>query len=230
MEVEINESVLNYLEFILNKKDINSNDLLKVKKIAFNPVSISNDYEEIDLSILSVLNNLEEVTFKNMFIHNKDIITLSKIKSLHSITFEKCEFEEELILDILNLTSLSFVDSDIRDLTFVYNMINLNRLTIIEDNIIIGGINKLTNLKYLNISASLIEDKEKLNLENLEYLDISYLYIDSYDFLNNLKSLKYLVVDKNQYENNISIINNLIKNNVIVMNEASIVYGGGLNG
>lgn len=222
----VNKNLLKNFRYLLNKNDITYEDLKEIKVITFNPVSIDNQYEDIDLDILEYLTNLETVEFINLFIKNKDIKLLDKIKSLKDVTFENCEFEEELLIKILNVKSLSFINSDIRDLEFVYNMNHLERLSIIHDNVNVKEINKLSNLKYLDLSNSLMDDNEIIYIKNLEHLYINNTNFSDLNFLLNLKSLKTLSIDENQFNNSKLVINKLIDNGVLVYDECFVQYKG----
>ena len=84
----------------------------------------------------------------------------------------------------------------------------------------------LNCLKYLQISYSNIIDKTELNINTLEELYIDNTNINSFSFLNNLLHLKRISIDEKQYINNKYLFDNLIKRNILVLNENMVEFGG----
>ena len=84
----------------------------------------------------------------------------------------------------------------------------------------------LNHLKYLQISYSNIIDKAELNINTLEELYIDNTNIDSFNFLNGLLHLKRISIDENQYVNSKELFSNLIKRNILVLNENMVEFGG----
>ena len=84
----------------------------------------------------------------------------------------------------------------------------------------------LNHLKYLQISYSNITDSTELNINTLEELYIDNANINNFNFLNNLLNLKKISIDEKQYSNNKELFNNLMKRNILVLNENIVEFGG----
>lgn len=84
----------------------------------------------------------------------------------------------------------------------------------------------LNHLKYLQISYLNIVDNKDININTLEELYIDNTNISNFDFLNNLSNLKRVSIDKSQYNNNKELFNNLVRKNILVLNENMVEFGG----
>ena len=102
----------------------------------------------------------------------------------------------------------------------------LEELSIINGTIEIEKLNLLNYLKYLQISYSNIIDNKDITINTLEEIYIDNTNIFNFDFLNNLLNLKRISIDENQYNNNKELFNNLMKKNVLVLNENMVEFGG----
>ena len=109
---------------------------------------------------------------------------------------------------------------------FVNVLKDLDELSIINGTIEIEKLNMLNHLKYLQISYSNISDDKDLNIYALEELYIDNTNISNFDFLNNLLNLKRISIDESQYNNNKELFNNLVRKNILVLNENMVEFGG----
>ena len=50
--------------------------------------------------------------------------------------------------------------------------------------------------------------------------------ISNFTFLNDLPNLKRISIDENQYNNNKELFNNLMKKNILILNENMVEFGG----
>ena len=69
-------------------------------------------------------------------------------------------------------------------------------------------------------------DNTELNITKLEELYIDNTNINSFNFLNNLSHLKRISIDEKQYSNNKDLFDNLIKKDILVLNENMVEFGG----
>ena len=145
---------------------------------------------------------------------------------MSEIVFENCHFEKVELMCSLNLKSLSLINCEIQDYTFINVLENLEELTIINGNIAIDKINKLDKLKYLQISYSNVTDNIELDISSLIELYIDNTNISDFNFVTKLNNLKTISIDGYQYNNNKELFNNLIRNNILVLNESIGEFGG----
>jgi len=124
---------------------------------------------------------------------------------------------------------LSLINCKIESYTFVYLLTSLEELTIINGEIEIEKINMLNNLRYLQLSYSNIIDNVDLNIRELEELYIDNTNINNFIFVRNLLNLKRISIDERQYNENKNTFDSLIKNNILVLNENMVEFGGESN-
>lgn len=222
-----NENLANYIMFKLDKVDngFTKEELSKVTEIVID-YNNESDSSFVFLEELSKLSNLKTITLRNGFIFNDNYNIFLNLKNMSEVVFEMCEFENADLLASLKLKSLSLINCEINNYSFVKILSNLTELSIVNGTIEIETINMLKKLNYLQISYSNIVDNNELNIDTLEELYIDNTNIINLNFLNNLTNLKRISIDKNQYNKNKDIINSLIKKNIIVLNEGMIEFGG----
>ena len=222
-----NHNLANYAMFRLNKIDneFTEQELDKITEIVI-------DYDnEVDSSFvflkeLLLFKKLNSITIRNGYIYNDDYNIFLELKYLSEITFEACEFENADLIASLRLKSLSLINCNINDYTFVYTINYLEELTIVNGSVKIEQINKLSYLKYLQLSYSNIIDNVDINNNLIEELYIDNTNISNFYFLTNLIRLEKISIDENQYKNNKTLFDDLIKKNVLVLNENMVEFGG----
>lgn len=222
-----NKNLANYIMFKLNKNynRFTKQELNKITEIVI-------DYKDEDessfvfLEELLKLQNIEIITIRNGYIFNDNYNIFLKLEHLKDITFEKCEFENADLMASLNLKSLSLINCNIGNYLFINTFENLEQLTIINGAIEIEKINKLRNLRYLQISYSNIIDNNKLDINTLNELYIDNINICNFAFLNKLDNLKKVSIDEEQYNRNKILFDNLMKKNILVVNENMFEFGG----
>ncbi len=222
-----NENLANYIMFKLDKVD-NSFTEEELNEITEVVIDYNNETDSsfIFLEELLKLKNLKTITLRNGYIFNANFTIFLRFVNLSEIVFENCEFENADLIASLRLKSLSLINCNINDYSFVYEFENLEELSIINGVIEIEKINKLKHLKYLQLSYSNIIDNNILNTNNVEEIYIDNTNISNFNFLNNLINLKKASIDVNQYNNNQELFNNLMKKNIIVLNEDMVEFGG----
>ncbi len=223
-----NSNLADYAMFKLDKLDnsFTKEELAKITEVVI-------DYNnESDLNFLEELlkfPNLTTITIRNGHIFNDNYNIFLKLNSLNDFTFENCDFENADLIASLKLNSLSLVNCRINNYSFLKLFKNLEKLTIINGEIPIAIINSLTNLKYLQLSYSNITNCDDINIKSLEELYIDNTNIHDFNFLNSLLKLKRLSIDEKQYNNNKELFNNLLKKDILVLNENMVEFAGEYN-
>lgn len=222
-----NENLANYIMFKLDKLDneFTLDELNQITEVVIN-YDDENDSSFGFLEELRKLENLKTITLRNGYIYNDNYNIFLSLKELDSFVFEKCEFENADLISSLKLKSLSLIDCRINNYTFTYTIETLERLSIVNGQVEIEKINSLKGLNSLRLSYSKILDDSNIKINTLEELYIDNTNISNLSFLNNFDNLKLLSIDESQYNNNQDIIDNLEKNNVLVIYDGIVGYGG----
>ena len=225
-----NENLANYIMFKLDKVD-NGFTEEELNKITDVVIDYNNEADSsfVFLEELRKLKNLKTITLRNGFIFNDNYNIFLKLNNLSEFVFENCEFENADLIASLKLKSLSLINCKIENYSFLNIIMNLEELIIINGTVDLKIINMLNNLTYLQISYSNIIDGSELNISKLEELYIDNTNINNFDFLNNLINLKRISIDEKQYNDNKDVFNNLIKKNILVLNENMGEFGGESN-
>lgn len=225
-----NENLANYIMFKLDKVDngFTEEELNKITDVVIDYNS-ETDSSFIFLEELKKIKSLKTITLRNGYVFNDNYNIFLKLNYLSEFVFENCEFENADLIASLKLKSLSLINCKIENYSFLNIIMNLEELTIINGTVDLKIINMLNNLTYLQISYSNIIDGSELNISKLEELYIDNTNINNFDFLNNLINLKRVSIDEKQYNDNKDLFNNLIKKNILVLNENMGEFGGESN-
>ena len=222
MNIKIeSRSLNNYLTYKLDKLEevYTEEELSTVDELV-----IDND-ENLDITVLKYFINLETLEIRNMTIDNDTLNIILSLKKLKDLKFQLCEIENSNLLKEIKLLGLHLDCSKIDDYSFVYEMTELESLTLTGlSNLDIDKLNKLINLKYLNISHTQCTD-DVLNIESLEELYIDSSNIKDINFTLNLPNLKTLSLSKEQYENKKEIINKLKSKNIEILDYSIMLLG-----
>lgn len=222
-----NENLADYIMFKLDKVDngFTEEELDKITEVV---IDYNNETDScfVFLEELSKLKNLKTITLRNGYIFNDNYNIFLNLNNLREFVFENCEFENADFITSLKLKSLSLINCKIETYSFVSVLEDLDELSIINGIIEIEKLNMLNHLKYLQISYSNIINNTELNINTLEELYIDNTNISTFDFLNNLSNLKRISIDENQYNNNKELFHNLMKKNILVLNENMVEFGG----
>lgn len=221
-----NEQLEKYLMFKLDKQGnfFSEEELKEVEELVLNPININGEYNKIDLDIIKYFTNLKRILFINLKIPEKIIEKLSTIKSLESICFERCDFENISLLTKLNIKEIEFVNCSLVDYSFLYNMNELKLLSIVNGVVSIEGINKLKKLQYLQLSYSTILDIDAIDLPYLKELHIDNTNIYDVSIISELYGLERLSISEEQYIENKDYYSNLSKKGIIVLNENMVEF------
>ena len=222
-----NENIANYVMFILDKLD---NEFTEEELNTITEITI--EYEEIleNNSILKELllfRNLNTLNLRNAFIYNDDYNYLLNLEKLNNLYLDRCKFENADLIASLKLKSLSLINCEINNYLFVNLLTELEELTIINGEVDIDNINKLTKLNYLQLSYSNILGNELIiKLDNLKELYVDNTNIRNLTFTNNLLNLNRLSIDEFQYKYNIELIKQLRNRNISIYNENMVEFLG----
>lgn len=222
-----NDNLANYIMFKLDKTEngFTEEELDKITEIVID-YSNETDSSFVFLEELLKLNNLKFITLRNGYIFNDNYKIFIKLHNLDEFVFERCEFENADLIASLNLRSLSLINCKIENYSFVNLFKNLVELSIVNGIVEIEKLNMLNQLKYLQLSYSNIVDSIELKISSLEELHIDNTNISSFNFLHNLTNIKKISIDENQYNKHKELFNNLIKNNILILNENMVKFGG----
>ena len=222
-----NENIANYVMFILDKLD---NEFTEEELNTITEITI--DYEEIleNNSILKELllfRNLNTLNLRNAFIYNDDYNYLLNLEKLNNLYLDRCKFENADLIASLKLKSLSLINCEINNYLFVNLLTELEELTIINGEVDIDNINKLTKLNYLQLSYSNILGNELvIKLDNLKELYVDNTNIRNLTFTNDLLNLNRLSIDEFQYKYNNQFIKQLRNRNISIYNENMVEFLG----
>ena len=202
-------------------------ELGEIDEIIINPININGEYEKINLEVIKYFSNLKRILFKNLTINENIITDLVSIKSLESIYFEKCEFENVNMLIVLKTKEIGFINCEIVDYSFVYEMKNLQSLAIVNGLVSISGVNNLKKLEYLQLSYSSMIDIETFNLPFLKELHIDNTNLMDTSNLENLTKLQRIGISEEQYVEGEKFYKNLIQKGVLVLNQNLLEFNEG---
>ena len=221
-----NKQLEKYLMFKLNKEENKflKEDLEKINELILNPINICDEYEKINLDLIKYFVNLKKIFFINLEIPEKILNQLLNLKSLESISFEKCNFENINTLTKIKIKDIEFINCLHTDYRFLYKMINLKSLSVVNGILNISGINNLKNLEYLELSYSTILNTTVINLPNLKELHIDNTNIYDVSIISNLPKLEKLSISENQFTQNKEYYINLMKHNICVLNEDLVKF------
>ena len=222
-----NENIANYVMFVLDKLD---NEFTEEELNTITEITI--DYEDVleNNSILKELllfRNLNTLNLRNAFIYNDDYNYLLNLEKLNNLYLDRCKFENADLIASLKLKSLSLINCEINNYLFVNLLTELEELTIINGEVDIDNINKLTKLNYLQLSYSNILGNELvIKLDNLKELYVDNTNIRNLTFTNDLLNLNRLSIDEFQYKYNIELIKQLRNRNISIYNENMVEFLG----
>ena len=222
MNIEIkSRSLNNYLTYKLDKLE----EIYTEEELATVDELVIDSDENLDITVLKYFKNLKELEIRNLMISNDTLDIKLSLNNLKDLKFQLCDIENVDRLKGLNLKGLHLDCCEMEDFSFVYEMINLESLTLTgEVNLEINKLNNLINLKYLNISHTICTN-DVLNIKKLEELYIDNSNINDISFALNLNNLKVLSLSKEQYENKKELINELKSRNIEILDYSIMLLG-----
>ena len=222
-----NKNLANYVIFKLDKVDneFTEQELNQITEVVID-YNNENDNSFIFLEELAKLKKLRTITLRNGYIFNDNYNIFLNFNDLSEFVFDNCEFENADLIASLKLKSLSLINCKIESCVFVSVLESLEELAIINGKIEMEKLNMLKKLKYLQLSYSNIIDNVDLNINAIEELYIDNTNINNFKFINNLLNLKRISIDENQYKDNKKLFDNSMKNNILVLCENMVEFGG----
>ena len=184
--------------------------LKNVKKLIINHNITDEQINKFNLISLNVSKNqnIQRINQPNLkklkiFLNNFKIDFLAMPKIINLFLGDDGKFYDNDSIKHLNLKKLTLYDT--------YNITNLNSQTEITKlklnctNIIDGGINKLTNLRYLDIQYNKEIIKDITSFKKLELIRCRYFF----DKINYLPEQKLKVIERKDFKND-PVITNII--------------------
>lgn len=168
--------------------------------------------------------NVNDLEFRNCNFFNEDLLKLIDFKQYNRVAFIDCTFENENLLKNIRTKSFSLTNNKIVNYNFVYEMNDLENLTIVGGKVDAYKINSLKNLEYLRLSHSNIINVEELFLDKLKYLFIDNTNIFDISFIKKLSKLELLSISEEQKLYNKEFINT-IKNHIHIILDSIIEMG-----
>jgi internalin A len=160
-------------------------------------------YQPMDLSPLSSMVNLIELSFINHNEYQTRIPSLSSLSNLISLKiYSNRQLDVSYVSDLSRLKYLDLSNNQINDLTPLSGLTSLTKLNL-ENNSIsdLSPLSQLRNLEVMNLECNQIEDISSLStLENLSELYLDNNIITNVLPLNSLTKLKTLSLSHNDIE------------------------------
>ncbi len=174
--------------------------------------------EKFDFIVQLLENNdIEDVEFRNCDFLNDELLKVIELKKYARIGFIDCTFEDESLIKKIKTDSLSLTNNRINNYEFIYEMINLKKITVVNGTIDAAKLNHLTTLEYLRLSNSYITNIENLFLKDLKFLFIDNTNIVNLYFIKNFPYLKLLSISEEQKINNINILKSISNHTKIIL-------------
>ena len=196
------EGPLDLLLHLIKESDIDICDI-SIVEITNQYLNYINAMESMNLDIAS-----EYIVMAAELIEMKSLVLLPKPEKIED-DYEE-DPRQQLITKLLDYKQY-------KEMTSVFK--NLEELTLISEIVSITLINKLVNLKYLQLSYSNLLDTDDIVLNNIEEIYLDNTNLTNLDFLKNMPKLKRVSIDERQHEKNLELIKNLEKNHILVLNE-----------
>ncbi|MBR2240190.1 MAG: leucine-rich repeat domain-containing protein [Clostridia bacterium] len=212
-----------------------------VDKTKYLNLSTPNDETEKieDIAGLEQFKNLNSVNLSNNSVKWMSD-TLGKMNSLETLELRECGLKElSELRTAKTLKQLDVSHNEIQDITYLSNLENLEYLLLndnrIENNL--GALNRLSNLRVLDISNNNVTSLEQISSLKLETLYANYNKISDISVIDRSEmqnlSLNNNIIDLETNENNVEIPNiinldsdKLELNNCQINNKKVIIDGG----
>ena len=168
-------------------------------------------------------NSVEDIEFRNCDFLNEELLKIVEFKNYERIAFIDCSFEDESLIKNIKTESLSLTNNTINSYEFIYKMVDLRNLTVVNGKVDAYKLNALSKLEYLRVSHSFVVNIEKLFLEDLKFLFIDNTNIDNLSFVKNFPNLNLLSISEKQKVDNINTLKSILITNHIKIIMDSIV-------
>ncbi len=154
---------------------------IEVENIIVSGIDVQILLDNIDK--IQNLNNLKKIAISNVSWSNvklniSSLNNLKNIPNLESLKIDKVDVNDDdfsVISNLINLNSLTITNTNLKDITFISNLVKLQKADLSNNQIVKGiySLQYLTNLEKLNLSNNAIFDissNEGKNYKNLEIL------------------------------------------------------------
>jgi len=194
-----NKNIEEYILLKTNKtkETLLSEDVLKIKELNLNTVSIDKSFSPIYFEDLQYFRNLETLYISNTDINAEALAYIFSLKKLRTLSLYQCTLEN--LNGINNLEKLKnlYISKvsylNINGISYLYDLENLNLCSIELKSL--EFLLPLKKLKYLDIRYSKIEDSSALKyITSLEELYVGYVHNLNVLEILNLHNLKVLQI------------------------------------
>ncbi|MCM1060271.1 MAG: leucine-rich repeat domain-containing protein [Eubacterium sp.] len=200
----------NLTELIIEGRDCKINDINAISNFTnLTKFHILINNQISDISILSDLTNLEELTIIGGKI--SDISALENLNNLKCLDLNRNQIRDiSVISKLMKLEELDLSNNKINDISALKSLTNLKVLDLSNNQISdINNLNDLTILKFLNLRGNQIYDINALKeLTECEVLHLGANQIDNIDALKNLTKLNALSINSNKITE-IAVLNDM---------------------
>lgn len=219
-------------------KKLTKDDLNKIRDLTIEKRHGFEENKEYDFSIILEMPNLRwlRIDLGGIKIRLKDYSILSKLNNLEELDISNVsDFDIKYISCLNSLTNLSISYSNITNLDFLENLPNIKifSLNSIENIKNYEALKYLKNIEILNLSNLNISEKELFTIPDMPTLtgiSFSENKLTNINSFPNLKNLESLVIESNPL-NSISIpSNNVPKINWLNLSNCSISDADKING
>lgn len=222
MKIKIESKQLNnYLTYKLDKleEEYTKEELETVDEL------VLEDSLDLDINVLKYFTNLEILEIRNFNIDEDLMNIILSLNNLIELKFQLCTINNPERLKELNLKELHLDCCKMNSYSFIFDMHNLEALTLTgQSNLEIKELNKLINIKYLNISHTNCSN-DVLNIEKIEELYIDNSSIEDIFFTLELPNLKTLSLSEKQYKNKKELIDKLREKNIEILDYSIMLLG-----
>ncbi len=182
----------------------NAKDCSDLKHLVFLEQLTANNLKISELSFLSSLVNLKELTIQNTAISGETLSAISGLLALNKLTLSNCSLSDISPLSKLTgLTYLNLSNNSIRKIDALSSLLNLQELNLQHNALTaITALSGMSNLTKLDISYNALKTLEPAcKITSLTWLDASVNKISVLGQFSNLANLTNLNLGSNQLSN-----------------------------
>ena len=212
----IDKNLSRIIKIKLCTNDINTID--DIEDISIQDINLMQRKLNIDLTEITKLKNLKNLSLKFFEITDNVIESINKLEFIENIEFSMCNFKTKKMLK--NLKSVTIYSCTNFNLDLLKLNSSIEELEILHSGIIkIDELEKYQNLKMLNLSDCNIISIPKISkFEHLEELFLNNVEIQYYIDISNMKNLRFISLNGSKVENKKDYIKKLYeqKPNIIL--------------
>ncbi len=192
----------------------NVNSIEEIEDISIQNVNLMENKLNIDLMEISKLKNLKSLSLKFFEITDEVIETINKLKILETIDFSMCIFKNTKVLEP-KLKSVIIYNCQNFNISMLNKNAVLENLQITHSGIVdVSDVSNFKNLKYLKIAhCSAISIPNISKLQNLERIYLNHIEIPYNIDISNMLNLRFISLSGSNVLNKEKYIENLYKQN-----------------